>query len=773
MGVRLAVGEEFAGHRIERLIGRGGMGVVYVAEHLRLGRKVAIKVLDPDLAGDENARQRFIRESRLAAALEHRNIVQIYDAGELDGVAYISMQLVNGMDLAALLRAKRTLPPGRTLAIGAQVAAALDSAHAMGLVHRDVKPANILLAPPDADGEERAFLTDFGITKLIASERTTETGQFIGTIDYMAPEQIQGDLLDGRSDQYSLACVVYESLAGEVPFRREEQVAILYAHLQEAPLPLAKRGVDVPTGLDEAIRRGMAKRPDKRFDSCSEMIAAGTGALATEGARAASAAGRVEPSVVGSTAITSSRDESALSPDGAKKGRHREHRGRQKRRWATLAVGLMVAGTVGVVMLSTHRTPRPTNGPTSPGATSALESTPPVPSNVASVADVTWARVPDPALVFGGPGDQGMSREVATASTVVAVGYEILNPTDIDPAIWYLQDGGSWSRSTVIGATNPGIQFMGAVARFDQRFIAVGSITPPDGNEDGRVWTSKDGVDFTPVANPGNLGGPGDQEIRRIITVRNSLFAVGWDDSRNLGRDAYVWRSVNGRQWNGEYSGTFGGRGDQEMWNIAEFRGELVGVGTESLGGDLNAAVWTSRNDGKTWQRADPGQFREPGDQVMKTVVPFGTKLIALGSDLRPTTNAKDGAEWVSTNGTTWTRHPVPAFSLPLDQEIEGALTLDGGVVAVGQGGIWTSQDGLAWTRSRGGRPTPTEVDLMKGVALLDGKLIVVGHARVGTEGSAAVWIGAPPSGTAFSLPSPTPQPRAPAPTVKPTAGSP
>jgi hypothetical protein len=157
----------------------------------------------------------------------------------------------------------------------------------------------------------------------------------------------------------------------------------------------------------------------------------------------------------------------------------------------------------------------------------------------------------------------------------------------------------------------------------------------------------------------------------------------------------------------------------------------------------------------------------------MKTVVPFGTKLIALGSDLRPTTNAKDGAEWVSTNGTTWTRHPVPAFSLPLDQEIEGALTLDGGVVAVGQGGIWTSQDGLAWTRSRGGRPTPTEVDLMKGVALLDGKLIVVGHARVGTEGSAAVWIGAPPSGTAFSLPSPTPQPRAPAPTVKPTAGSP
>jgi class 3 adenylate cyclase/tRNA A-37 threonylcarbamoyl transferase component Bud32 len=262
------VGTEVAGHRIESVIGRGGSSVVYLAEHVRLGRKVALKLLAPELSEDAAFRRRFIRESRAAAELDHPNIVRVYDAGEADGTLYISMQYIEGTDLAQLLRRDGRLHPARVASIASQCADALDAAHARGLVHRDVKPANILVAGT-AGGKDRVFLSDFGITKRQASSGgITRTGEFVGTIDYIAPEQILGQPVDARTDVYSLGCVLFECLTGKPPFEREHDVAVVYAHLGDAPPRISERAPDLPAGLDGVLARAMAKSKEARFPSC-------------------------------------------------------------------------------------------------------------------------------------------------------------------------------------------------------------------------------------------------------------------------------------------------------------------------------------------------------------------------------------------------------------------------------------------------------------------------------------------------------------------------
>ncbi|HEY1513264.1 MAG TPA: serine/threonine-protein kinase, partial [Gaiellaceae bacterium] len=205
---------EVGGYRLVEPIGEGGTSVVYRAEHVRLGRSAALKLLSPSL-GEADFRERFLRESRLAASLDHPSIVPVYDAGEADDVLYIAMQHIDGSDLKALLVAEGRLPVRRALRIVSQVASALDAAHARGLVHRDVKPANILVGASD-----RAFLSDFGVVKELASSGRTRTGGFVGTIDYCAPEQIEGRDVDQRADVYALACVFYECIVGTSPFRR-------------------------------------------------------------------------------------------------------------------------------------------------------------------------------------------------------------------------------------------------------------------------------------------------------------------------------------------------------------------------------------------------------------------------------------------------------------------------------------------------------------------------------------------------------------------------
>ncbi|HCO03836.1 MAG TPA: hypothetical protein DIT48_10835 [Actinobacteria bacterium] len=261
------LGTIIAGYRIESVIGRGGMGVVYLAEHLRLKRKVALKVLAPELAEDERFRERFVQESELAASLQQGNIVAIYDAGEADGLLYIAMRFVEGTDLKTLIEREGPLEPERAAGILSQVASALDAAHAMGLIHRDVKPANVLIAR-DADGSEHAYLTDFGLTKR-ADQTTglTKTGQFMGSVDYAAPEQFEGRPLDARTDVYSLACVAYECLTGRAPFARDREAAVMYAHLREPPPRVSSIRPDLPAELDSTLAKGMAKNPEDRYRS--------------------------------------------------------------------------------------------------------------------------------------------------------------------------------------------------------------------------------------------------------------------------------------------------------------------------------------------------------------------------------------------------------------------------------------------------------------------------------------------------------------------------
>ncbi len=278
-GADARVGSEVAGYRIERVLGRGAQSVVYLAEHRTLRRKVALKVLGPELAEDEreHVRARLLRESQIVAALDHPHVIQVYDAGELDGTLYIAMRYVDGADLGTLVRRQGRLEPARTLEIVGQVAGALDAAHARGLVHKDVKPANILVAPASSPGEpDRAYLADFGLTKLtiLPQSRVTTAGKVEGTLEYIAPEQIAGEDIDGRADLYSLGCVLYEALTGAPPFRRDSELGLLWAHLQDAPPPLAARWPDLPTGLDTVIGRALAKSPEDRYATCGELVAA-------------------------------------------------------------------------------------------------------------------------------------------------------------------------------------------------------------------------------------------------------------------------------------------------------------------------------------------------------------------------------------------------------------------------------------------------------------------------------------------------------------------
>ena len=268
----ISPGATFGGYRVESLVARGGMGVVYRALDISLERPVALKLIAPELAEDERFRARFLMEPRLAASLDHPSVVPIYEAGEREGRLYLVMRWVEGTDLRRLLDSDGTLDPERTIATLMQVADALDATHRRGLVHRDVKPANILL---DEDGH--AYLTDFGITKHIEGD-AGDGGRMAGTTDYLAPEQIRGEELDGRTDGYALACVLYECLAGAPPFRRPSEPQTLWAHLQEPPPPL--RG---HPALDDLMQQALAKEREERPTSCTELIRAAAAALGVSG----------------------------------------------------------------------------------------------------------------------------------------------------------------------------------------------------------------------------------------------------------------------------------------------------------------------------------------------------------------------------------------------------------------------------------------------------------------------------------------------------------
>jgi serine/threonine-protein kinase len=298
----LAADTQVSGYRIEDLLGRGGMSTVYLAEDLRLRRRIALKILSPELAQHPGFRERFVRESQIAAGIEHPGIVPIYEAGDADGVLYIAMRYVRGTDLGRLLSERGPLEPDRAVRIVSRVAEALDAAHEEGLVHRDVKPGNILIVEgAGSRSRDLVYLSDFGLTKRLEGESgaLTRTGQFVGTVDYVAPEQIEGKAIDGRTDVYSLGCVLFESLTGKAPHARETEVATLYAHLSDEVPQLTSERPDLPEELSKAVGRALARDPARRYATCGELAAAANEAIAPPEAAVARPARRRATALIG------------------------------------------------------------------------------------------------------------------------------------------------------------------------------------------------------------------------------------------------------------------------------------------------------------------------------------------------------------------------------------------------------------------------------------------------------------------------------------------
>ena len=368
------VGRELGGYRIERFIARGGMGAVYVARQLRLDRLVAFKVIAPELAEDPGFRERFERESRIAASIDHPNVVPIYEAGEDAGLLYIAMRYVDGHDLKAVIAEHGALEPQYAVGLIRQVAAALDAAHARGLVHRDVKPANVMIERhPDGD---RAYLSDFGLTKRVASgSALTKTGVVVGTLDYIAPEQLHGGPVDARTDVYALACVLFHTLSGHVPYPRDDDMAKMYAHAQLPPPSVLEAAPALPPRLAEVVARGMAKNPDDRFVSAGDLGRAAAAACAGQAIPTAqhsvATGAAAPPTQVGTVVPQYEATTNVLPPQPQPPGRGRSN----TPLIAALAVVAVAIGVAIAVVLATGGGDEATDPTTTQASTTTTERT--------------------------------------------------------------------------------------------------------------------------------------------------------------------------------------------------------------------------------------------------------------------------------------------------------------------------------------------------------------------------------------------------------------
>jgi ABC-type branched-subunit amino acid transport system substrate-binding protein/streptogramin lyase len=590
----LAPGASFGGYRIERLVGRGGMGVVYQALDESLERPVALKLIVPELAGDERFRRRFEREPRLAAALDHPNLLPVYEAGERDGQLYLAMRYVEGSDLGSVLAAERTLPPERALDVLGQVAGALDAAHERGLVHRDVKPANVLV---DAGGH--AYLTDFGVSKLAAAH-TTEAGP-VGTLDYLAPEQIRGEPVDGRGDQYALACLLYECLAGAPPFRRETQAETLWAHLHEDPPPVAP-------ALDPVLRRGLAKERDDRFATCGELIAAAGAALAP-GAKPPRRRHRAALAVAGGVLLLAVAAAAALEEGGGHAPR------------APTGSGVAVLGPAdGRVSAFVESVTAPSDVAVGEGAVWVL-----------STQDATVTRIDPLTKAVTRFSARSVPSKVAAGGGAVWIGngHVLTSVSRVDPRTLRItrtqrlpnpgHRGGTFSpgdTKLVVGAGAVwAIDRDDSVARIDERSGRVVATVPAHADQlaagDAGVWVLSGGsvVRIDPATN--RLGRP-----IRLPAFRTRGIAVG-------GGAVWVLDDQEG-----------------QLWRVDPATGDArtIGVGTGATYVAYGAgAVWVANLTDGFVSRVDPRTSR-----VTRT--PIGAPLgVAAG----------DGAAWVSTGGPT------------------------------------------------------------------------------------------------------------------------
>jgi serine/threonine protein kinase len=353
-GIELSDGDKFAGYRVERRLGRGGMGILYLAVEPGLERRVALKLIAPEAASDEVFARRFADESRIAASIEHPNVVPIYAAGEEAGVPYIAMRYVAGADLARRLVREGRLSPQVAVDLVAQIGNGLDAIHAAGLIHRDVKPANVLLSGDD--GGDHAYITDFGVARNVSTESgLTQTGRFVGTLDYVAPEQISGGAIDARVDVYALGCLLFKLLTGEVPFPKDGDAARLFAHLNDPPPAPSLYVPEVSMALDDVVIRAMSKSPDDRYPSAGDLGRAAQAALrgehpaAPERTVATGAAATRTAETMPPTKPTRRLDDE-VPPTTVKPGAA----ARSRRRWALVGVvaALLMALVVVAVLIS-------------------------------------------------------------------------------------------------------------------------------------------------------------------------------------------------------------------------------------------------------------------------------------------------------------------------------------------------------------------------------------------------------------------------------------
>ena len=470
----ISVGSTVAGCRVEAVAGRGGMGVVFRATQIALQRPVALKVIAPHLAQDAAFRVRFEREARIAASVDHPNVIPIYETGELDGSLYLMMRWVDGTDLRSLLAAEGRLSPTRAIALLRPVALALAAAHRRGLVHRDVKPANVLIATGDGT-EEHVYLTDFGIARHVAGDTpTTRTGLLIGTLDYIAPERIEGGRGDAASDIYAFGCMLFEVLTGSVPFDRPSDLARMHAHLNDSP-PSARAAVaDVPPLLDDVIACAMAKQPAERYATASELATA----LQRAGEQAESEPGAFGARIERARAETDEAEvpttRAATPPPPAPQAKRRS--GRR----AALSVGLLVAAVAiaGVVFALNQG-----NGSGTPAGRQSTASTP---------ADTTSTKPAATTVAQGQPRPVG-------SGTAKVVRSQVMPPPRAAPAGLAAEGPTVWAADASHG------RVVALATDVPARSITVGG--HPDSvamDPLGRVWVTNTGDRQVTVLDPGS-----------------------------------------------------------------------------------------------------------------------------------------------------------------------------------------------------------------------------------------------------------------------------
>jgi serine/threonine-protein kinase len=795
------IGSQLAGYRIDALVGRGGMGVVYSAEQLRLGRMVALKVLAPELAADDAFRERFDRESRLAALIEHPNIVPIYEAGEAEGLLFIAMRWVDGLDLGALLKLEGPLELGRTLDVLGQIASALDAAHAQGLVHRDVKPANVLVArgsrPPSV---EHAYLTDFGIAKMTSGGpvgSVTRTGMFLGTADYASPEQFEGQELDGRADQYALGCLLFQCLTGSKPFERTQELAVMYAHLHDPPPRVTDTRRDVPPALDDVVAKAMAKHKEHRYASCGEVISAARAARD----RWAQPTIAASAPVVASTAVA---PVDAAPPPGAEAGPTTpppptgleppsvpatpppppppppspRPPGRRSRRWlwAALVAAILIGVPVAAALVITSgdeddagaaTTAAETEAPATEAVVTDVQATGAATTESGSTAppetggetdaappdpaELVWAPAESPSL--GGGGGQEIARVAVTGEGLV-VGAGSEGPArGHDVAFWTADPAGQAVEKQVLAEGGDERAF-GVTAAGDAGAVAVGyrQAEPPLGDTDAGAWVFSGGQWQAATA---GLQASGYEKMNRATEGLNGqIVAVGTagpgysDSGVPLATDPAVWTSSDGGStWARTEAGVFVADGYQEMRGVVAFGEGLVAVGYDVK----DAAVWRFEDD--VWWQVAAKPDLAVGDGLveldMRDVAGWQGGLVAVG-DVRTSGGERDGAVWLSSDGESWTLVEAAAFGGSGDQQILSVVTGSFGIVAVGCSGcdgsaaqpvVWTSLDGQNWTRAADGQVQGVDSpQQMNGVTSASDSLVAGGWAESDAGRDAALW---------------------------------